>query len=248
MAGGGPLKEFLIQAFVICLLTFPAYGAAESRTISEPELVRRTRQLLDAIGLGDQTPWKLYLADDALLFDEQGKGMDKVAFLSNLQPLPAGYSGSIKINLATARFANGIAILSYDADETETVFGQKLQTRYHVTDTWVYRKQLWKLLASQTYRYYGDPAQGQVTESQLNDCVGTYELAPGRTMVVTQKAGKLYAQRGSGQPIELLPESPDVFFRAGIEGRRFFHRDESGRVDLLIDRRNNEDLIWKRVQ
>jgi hypothetical protein len=87
-----------------------------------------------------------------------------------------------------------------------------------------------------------------VTESQLRDFVGTYELAPGHTMGVTEKAGRLYAQRDTGQPVELLPESPDLFFRAGVEGRRLFHRDESGRVDSLIDRRNNEDLVWKRVR
>jgi hypothetical protein len=135
----------------------------------------------------------------------------------------------------------------YDADETETVFGQILHARFHMKDTWVYRSSLWKILASQTLRYYEDPAQGRVTESQLHDYVGTYELAPGQTMGVTEKADRLYAQRGNGQPVELLPESPDLFFRAGVEGRRLFHRDASGQVDSLIDRRNNEDLVWKRV-
>jgi len=67
-------------------------------------------------------------------------------------------------------------------------------------------------------------------------------------MTITREGGKLYSRRGAGQRTELLPESPDLFFRAEIEGRRLFHRDASGRVDSLIDRRNNEDLIWKRVQ
>ena len=91
-------------------------------------------------------------------------------------------------------------------------------------------------------------AKGNVTESLLNDYVGTYELASGRTMLVTRQAGKLYARRNTGEPAELLPESPDLFFRTGVEGRSLFHRDASGRLDPLIDRRNNEDLLWKKVQ
>jgi hypothetical protein len=38
-----------------------------------------------------------------------------------------------------------------------------------------------------------------------------------------------------------------MFFRAGVEGRRLFHRDASGKVDSLIDRRNNEDMLWKKI-
>ena len=87
--------------------------------------------------------------------------MDKGAFLADLQPLPPGYTGSIKITGANARFATGVAVLSYDSDETETVFGQKLHARYHMTDTWVYRKSLWKIIASQTLRYYEDPCERQ---------------------------------------------------------------------------------------
>jgi hypothetical protein len=82
----------------------------------------------------------------------------------------------------------------------------------------------------------------------LKDYAGTYELVPGRTMIITRQADKLHGQRGTDPAKELVPESPDVFFRSGIEGRRFLHRNASGEVDFLIDRRNNEDLIWKKVQ
>jgi hypothetical protein len=242
------MKTILIPTLLAYLVVLPARAAADSQTISQAELVRRTQQLLDAFAPGDRRPWALYLADDAMFFDEQGRSMDKGAFLADLQPLPPGFSGSIKAEAATARFAAGVAVLSYDSDETETVFGQKLHARYHMTDTWVFRDSLWKIIASQTLRYYEDPAKGNVSGSQLNDYVGTYELAPGHTLIVTQQAGKLYAQRGTGRPVELLPETPDLFFRAGVEGRRLFHRDASGRVDLLIDRRNNEDLIWMRLR
>ncbi len=117
-----------------------------------------------------------------------------------------------------------------------------------MTDTWLYRKSIWQIVVSQTLRYYADPAKGNVAESRLNDYTGTYELAPGHTVIITRQNGTLYARRNAGRATELLPESPDLFFRAGVEGRYLFHRDASGRVDSLIDRRNNEDLIWRRVE
>lgn len=74
-----------------------------------------------------------------------------------------------------------------------------------------------------------------------------YELAPGNRMTVTAHEGKLFAERGAGKPAEMLAEAPDLFFRPGIEGRRLFRRDGRGRIDALIDRRNNEDMVWRRV-
>ena len=47
---------------------------------------------------------------------------------------------------------------------------------------------------------------------------------------------------------ELLPESSDLFFRKGIEGRILFHYDVNGKVESLIDRRNNEDVVWRKIK
>jgi len=33
-----------------------------------------------------------------------------------------------------------------------------------------------------------------------------------------------------------------------VEGRELFQRDARGKVDALDDRRNNEDIVWKRVR
>jgi hypothetical protein len=240
------MKDFLLRTLLTTLLIFSVVESVQAATITKSELVRRTQQLLDAFAPGNKAPWEQYLAADAMLFDEMGRFMDKREFLAQLQALPAGYSGSIELKNANARFIGCAAVLSYDADETEAIFGQVVHARYHMTDTWVYRDARWQMIASQTLRYYEDPAVGAVAESLLDDYVGTYELAPANTKTVTLRGGKLYVQRGNGQPVELHAESPDLFFRSGVEGRYLFHRDESGRVDVLIDRRNNEDLRWQR--
>lgn len=242
------MRPFAQRALFATLLALSAFQAGQAATITKRELVRRTQQLLDAFAPGDKAPWQLYLAADAMLFDEMGRSMDKPAFLAQLQALPEGYSGSIELRNPAARFIGCAAILSYDADETETIFGQEVHARYHMTDTWAYRHARWQMIASQTLRYYEDPAVGTVPESLLEDYVGTYELTPGNTKTITLRDGRLYVQRGNGQPAELHAESADLFFRSGIEGRYLFQRNDAGRVSVLIDRRNNEDLRWTRIR
>jgi hypothetical protein len=235
-------------AVLIAINSALAAIALETPKITQEELVRRTQQLYDAVAAGNKAPWESYLASDAMVFDETGHDMDKRGFLDSLKPLPTGYSGSIRVVHAKSRFAAGVAILSYGCDETEIVFEQHLRARYHMTDTWLYRGGNWRIAASQALRYYEDPAAGAVSQALLRHYIGTYELAPGNHMTISLHGTDLYAQRGSGAPYKLLPETTDLFFRTGVEGRRLFHRDKSGRVDFLIDRRNNEDLIWKKIQ
>jgi hypothetical protein len=236
-----------VAVVVFCVLCVGGGARAdEAEEVGQEELVRRTQELLDAYVPGDQKPFQMYVADDAVWFDDQ-TDMDKEALLKTIRPLPTGYSGTIKMENVTARFGAGAVILAFDANETETVFGLVLHAKYRMTDTWLYRNQRWQIVAAEALRYYADPDAGTVKPQVLDDYVGMYELAPGTTLKVTRDGARLYAQRGTQKAYQLLPEVQDVFFRPGVEGRRIFRRDESGRVDKLIDRRDNEDLIWKKV-
>lgn len=58
----------------------------------------------------------------------------------------------------------------------------------------------------------------------------------------------IYAQRAGRPREQLLPEATGIFFRKGIEGRRLFHIGVNGKVDYLIDRCNNEDVVWKEIE
>lgn len=235
--------------FAECLLLLVSLAAlgTEPPKITQAELVRRTQELFDAVGPGVKEPWKKYFAEDALFFDEKGRSMDKAALVNDIAPLPKGYSGTITIVRPQSRIIGNTAVLSYDADETEVIYGQHLRARYHSTDTWMYRGGRWQIIASQVLRYYEDPAIGETDPKLLESFVGEYELAPGITIKVTRDGDKLYAER-TGRPREqLLPETPELFFRKGVEGRRLFHRTPSGTVDSLIDRRNNEDIVWKKI-
>jgi len=229
---------------------FPTPARAQATpapAIDQAELLRRTQQIYDSIPAGDQAPWKAFYAEDAMVYDEKGRAMDKKALLDDVQPMPAGYSGVIKVAHPHVTFAPGVAVLAYDCDETETIFGQELHARYHSVDTWLEREGKWQIAVSQTMRYYEDPATGTTDVAHLDDFTGVYELAPGNRRTVTRDGNDIYVQRGTGAKVKLLAESGDLFFRAGVEGRILFHRTESGKVDSLYDRRNNEDVVWRKV-
>src|ERR1700739_983618 len=116
----------LNSSLVLC----PALTAQPS--ITEKELVRRTQELYDSLVSGNQEPWKKYFADDCTFSDEKGRTFDKAKLVADITPLPKGYSGAIKIENVISRIIGNTAVLSYDANETETIFGQELHARYHI--------------------------------------------------------------------------------------------------------------------
>jgi hypothetical protein len=234
----------------IAAITLSAASCAGGgRTITQDELVRRTQEIVDAVAPGDRRPFEKYFAADSMIFDEKGRSMDKKAFVADQSPLPAGYSGTINVVNPQSRILGETAILSYDLDETETIFGQVNTARYHETDTWMRRNGEWQIIAEQVLRYYEDPAPapGKPDLKRYADYVGMYELAPGNALTVSIEGTDLISQRAGKAKNVLVPEAPDIFFVKGKEGRRLFRRDEKGRVEALIDRRNNEDVVWKKT-
>jgi Domain of unknown function (DUF4440)/Domain of unknown function (DUF3471) len=216
-------------------------------SITEEELVHRTQELMDALAPGNPEPWKKYFADDAIYFDEKGRALDKAAIVKDVSPMPGGYSGAIKVLNPKCRIVGNTAILSYDLDETETIFGQVEHARYHGTDTWIRRNGNWQIVAGQMLRYYEDPAPGTMDVAKIKQYLGTYELAPGTTRAVTTDGQTLFMQRTGREKEALIPEAENIFFRRGVEGRILFRRHADGQPNVLIDRRNNEDVVWKRV-
>ncbi|PYK52113.1 MAG: hypothetical protein DME47_09395 [Verrucomicrobia bacterium] len=154
------MKFLAILLILFCGSNFVS-AAERDAAITEAELVRRTQELYDAVVPGNQAPWKKYFAEDSIFADEKGRTMDKTKLVADITPMPAGYSGAIKIEQVQSRIYDNVAILSYDANETETIFGQNLSARYHVTDTWLRRDGNWQIIASQAHRYYEDPAVGK---------------------------------------------------------------------------------------
>jgi hypothetical protein len=246
--GEGAMRKVLITFFAVVLTFLSLASCQRQNQITQDELVRRTRELFDSVAEGDRTPWRAHFAEDCMYFDEKGRNMDKAALVADVSPLPSGYSGSIRMGKVQSHIEENVAILSYDLDEKEKIYGQEMSARYHATDTWMRRGGKWQIVAGQMFRYYEDPAPGKLNPAGFAEYLGTYELAPGNRLTIRTDGRQLYRQRGD-RPTELLiPEATSIFFRKGVEGRLLFRRSDNQTIDTLIDRRNNEDVVWKRVK
>jgi hypothetical protein len=246
-------RKHLHRILLMCLTVAVAVGTVgcfhgPGPRITQAELVHRTQEIFDATGTSNRAPFEKYYASDCMVFDEKGRSMDKKTFVADQSPLPPGYSGAIKLVNPQSRILADVAILSYDLNETETIFGQNMWASYHATDTWVRRNGQWQIIAEQALRYYEDPAPGKPEVKKYPEYTGTYELTPGITLTVSAESKDLYSQRAGRARELLVPEAPDIFFRKGVEGRRLFRRNDKGKVDAMIDRRNNEDVVWRRIK
>jgi hypothetical protein len=86
-----------------------------------------------------------------------------------------------------------------------------LHARYHGTDTWLRRNGSWQIVASQTHRYYEDPAVGNAEPRKFSAYLGMYELSPERKARVTTEGSNLFMERTGGKKVQLFPEAGDIF-------------------------------------
>jgi Domain of unknown function (DUF4440)/Domain of unknown function (DUF3471) len=215
----------------------------------QKELVAITREILDSVSAGKgKEVWTRYLLPDCIIADSFGHIGTRAEIVGQLpaQPSPANH---LEIANPTVRVDGDTAILSYDLTERQDVYGQAVVERFHTTDTYVRRDGAWRVLSSQgTQLAAGEPPVGRAHPESYASLVGTYRIAPEITYTVTREGDHLFGQRNGRPKEELLPETPDVFFRRGIPGQRIFDRDESGKVVRMIDRQAGQDLVWARVE
>jgi len=83
----------------------------------------------------------------------------------------------------------------------------------------------------------------------LESIVGEYELSPGNTYTITIEGNKLMGQRSGRAKEELLAADEHTFFpRGSVRGEKVFVQDDSGRTLKMLDRRENNDLVWTKVK
>ena len=225
----------------------PAQSKADAAT--EKELVAIAQELFDAVAVGNKAPWEKYLADDVIYTDENWQILTKKDLVDGLQPLPKGYAGSIRMANVQSRINGDAAVLSYRLLEEETVFDQKLAPTYLETDTYFKRNGRWQLIAAHVIVIPSERKAMTLRPEQLDSIVGQYELTPGVNYTITRENGKLIGQRTGRAKEELVPADDNTFFRKdSIRGEKVFARDQGGRVTQMLDRRENNDLVWKRVK
>ncbi|HZS08039.1 MAG TPA: DUF4440 domain-containing protein [Blastocatellia bacterium] len=243
-----------IPAVLLLLILSPAGIGQTTAPISsdaatERELVRIAQALLDAVASGDKAVWEKHVADDLIYTDENWRILTKKQLLDSLAPLPKGYSGSIRVADVRSRINGDAAVLSYRVLEEEQIFGQKISPMYLVTDTYFRRNGRWQMIASHVIVRPSERKPVALNPKTCQAIVGEYELTGGVTYTITLEDDRLTGQRTGRAKEELLPADEYTFFPRGtIRGEKVFARDASGRVTHMLDRRENNDLVWKRVK
>lgn len=237
----------ILPFFTLAQSASPDKKQSQSPSVEE-ELKKITQQLLDAVATGDKAVWDRHLADTCLYSSEDGRTLTKAQLLEELRPLPQGYVGKLRVANAQVRQYGDTAIITYDAMEELEIYGQLIKTRFHTTETYLNQNGRWQMVASQVLVVPSDLAPVELDTKLLDDYVGEYEMAPQVTYSVSHEGKRLFGQRAGRGKEELWPESADRFFRKGVRGEKIFVRDERGRVIRLVDRRDNNDIIWKRVR
>jgi len=242
-----------LAALIFLILNSPAKSqvptATEADKATERELVRIAQELYDAVAVGNKAVWEKYVADDLLYTDENWQMLTKRQLIDSMAPLPKGYSGSIRVSGVQSRINGNSAVLSYRALEEETVFGQKLTPIYLVTDTYFKRDGQWKMIASHVTVIPSERKSISLSRADYESVVGTYQLTPGVTYTITLEGNNLTGQRSGRSKEELVPADSNTFFKKGsIRGEKVFVRDKKGRTTQMLDRRENNDLVWIRVK
>jgi hypothetical protein len=227
----------------------PAQTQSSADAATEKEIVAIIQKLMDAVAVGDKTVWEKYVAPDLIYTDENWKVLTKKDLVDSLAPLPKGYTGSIKVANVRSRINGDAAVVAWEAIEEEFVFGQRLAPVYLVTDTYFKRSGEWQLVAEQIVVRPSARQNIAVDPKIYLSLTGEYELTPGVTYKVTVEEGKLFGQRTGRDKQELLPADVNTYFVKGtIRGERVFIRDAKGAVTEIRDRRENNDLVWKKIK
>jgi ketosteroid isomerase-like protein len=235
---------------ITVLLVLAAQATAASN--APPELVSLLRSkdqaLLDAIAPGDRAIWDRTLTPDAIYVDENGRTLTRTEFLAELQPLPAGVSGQIRIADFQVHQIGDTATVVHRDEESESFHGQPLKATYLMTDTWVRRKGEWQLAMVHAHVMNADPPAITVSVSKLDEYVGRYTAGPDLTWIIRREGDHLVGGREGSTPKPLMVEMPDVLFIPGQPRvRKLFARDTQGRVTGFVDRREAEDIRWTRA-
>jgi hypothetical protein len=244
------------RSFTVLLLATALLGGCASapRAVTpspvDPtlELQALTQQLCDAFAPGDRTPWERYTDPAFVVVTEDNEVETRAEYLAALKPLPPGFQGTVRVTAFRASTFEGVTVSTYVIEENESVFGQIVHGHFRVTDVWRRTPAGFRLVASQSFALLRDPPRTALTEAALDAYAGTYELAPGVRARVHREGDHLVAEREGRAAQVFVPELVDVFFTPGrARTRRIFERDASGRITGFADRREGEDIRWRRV-
>lgn len=211
------------------------------------ELRAHTQALLDAIAPGDRGPWERLLDPAFLQLDENGTVRTRSEFLAELRPLPAGLVGSIRVDSFRAERSGDTVIVAHEDQESLDFHGQHLATRFRSLDTWRRTRVGWRLIGQHVAAVLRDPPVVTLSREELCGYAGTYALTDAIVATLRCDGDALVSERPGRPAVRYRPELRDLFFAPGQpRSRRIFLRDARGRITGFADRREGEDIVWRR--
>jgi Domain of unknown function (DUF4440) len=231
----------------ICLAAVLMFaGATAARADDRTAITQYEQEMADAVASGHPTVWDKYLDPQAIYAEEDGSYKGKAAMLKEIQPLPKGLGGTIRIALLSYAQDGDTAVALFRQNETERYFGQTIHASYLTNTVWKKRAGGWKQIAAQVLAERTDPPAMALPVDKLAQYAGTYRLKdsePGYTLA--SRNGKLLGTRSGRKPMEWKAEVPDVFFIPGDPRiRKIFQRDSRGRITGFVERRESWDIVW----
>jgi hypothetical protein len=230
------------------ILAAGSAGATPNQADDAKVLRAYTQQLLDAVAPGEKGPWEKLLSPNFLHMDEQGRVQTKPELLKDLQPLPPGLSGQLRIDTFRVLFEHDIAIVAHEDQEQLDYHGQMLHSRFRSLDTWKRTPAGWRMIGEHTAAVLKDPAAVAVPWTDTCDYAGKYRLDPSIEVAIVCTSEGLVAIRPGRPDTKFRMESPDVFFAPGQpRTRRIFQRGAGKRIAGFVDRREGEDVRWNKI-
>jgi ketosteroid isomerase-like protein len=141
-----------------------------------------------------------------------------------------------------------VAVATFLHDRDTPSYMQTMHQTYRSSETWIKRGTEWKLIASLGRQMMPDPPTITLSAAALNDYVGTYAVGPAFTVRITRAGNALTASIDGEKSLPLHATVPDVFFTPGAPRvRLIFQRNANGRITGYLRRREERDLIFRKV-
>jgi hypothetical protein len=241
------LRSVLAFTLIVCAMLPACARDTDDAARAEDELKAITQEMLDAIAPGRAEVWEKYLDKDLIHVDETGKVRTKAELVAELVPLPPGLVGSLKVDAFRMSRHGDIAVVAHEDQEFLDYHGQELHSRFRSLDTWRKTPEGWRLIAQQTAAVLKDPPSIELPRETLCAYAGRYRLTDDIETTITCDGKGLVSRRGDRPDTIYLPETEDMFFAPGApRTRRYFQGDETGAVTGFADRREGEDIMWRR--
>jgi formylglycine-generating enzyme required for sulfatase activity len=161
---------------------------------------------------------------------------------------PAAVASSLTLRDFVVHRAGNVVVASFLHDRVANYHGHALHATYRSIETWIKHDQAWTMLASQGRELQGVPPAATLPAQKSNDYVGAFRLGRAFTVKISSVGGMLFASTKGLKGVALTPVAEDIFIVAATPRTSFmFHRNASGSVTGVVERRDERDLTLLRV-